>query len=127
MKTKCGHGNFSDECVPCEEYYRGYDMKTKTQHTPGPWEFRVHTGWLISINTPGDGNGFPGLYLGEIKGDSSRHDEEIANARLIASAPELLEVCKMALNSPIDGSYIAAAKWFGIMKEIVAKAEGGAK
>ena len=38
--------------------------------------------------------------------------------------PELLEVCKEAVGSSIDGSFIAASKWFEKMKIAIAKVEG---
>ena len=105
------------------------------EHTPGPWEFRMHAGWLISINTPGDGEGFPGWYLAEIHGEPARHEQNVANARLIAAAPEtaeernrlreinadLLEACKLALNA-FENNW--AIDW-DILKKAIAKAEGG--
>lgn len=54
-------------------------------HTPGPWRALP----TAEVTTEG------GRYVGCI-GDAFRHDdpEDLANARLIAAAPELLEVCQ---------------------------------
>jgi hypothetical protein len=72
-------------------------------HTPGPWEFTPmlsgsenHKGF----NLWGRNGGLRGIWLGELSpvgtedGDAS--EEGIANARLIAAAPDLLAACEMA-------------------------------
>jgi len=58
--------------------------ETKASHTPGPWT--VGEGFLggIGIQTQ----------RGEFVCDLA----EIADAKLIAAAPDLLEACKVALN-----------------------------
>jgi hypothetical protein len=79
-------------------------MKTESKHTPGPWKI-----------------GDFGLILGG-KNDSiiatlegiNRDD----NAKLIASAPELLEACKEALEKSHDPAVEI------ILIEAIAKAEG---
>jgi hypothetical protein len=93
-------------------------------HTPGPWR---DTGWLqIATETmlPGD------TVLAVVHEDEKRgrlRSEAEANARLIAAAPELLEVCKAVL--PLledwhedDGR--ASTMWRKAQNAI-AKAEGG--
>ena len=66
--------------------------ETKTQHTPGPWEVRarrddqVNGGTYRSLYSQN-----PGGWLGDIRAGSG---EEDANARLIAKAPEMLELLK---------------------------------
>lgn len=71
-------------------------------HTPGPWELigttligktGPHSGAVAIIASPtcktsGDAK--------EADCDDPRWDEAMANARLIAAAPELLEACKAA-------------------------------
>lgn len=47
------------------------------------------------------------------------YGQEIANARLIAAAPELLEACKLALKSDYLSSGIDK-----VIKHAIAKAEG---
>lgn len=50
-------------------------------------------------------------------------DEEKKKAKQLAdTAPELLKVCKKAMESEIDGSYVSAVKWWGQMKEAIKKA-----
>ena len=64
-----------------------------SKHTPGPWRAEIscdETGapqkcWWISAKGDVD--------IGETSGEK-RSDEEAANARLIAAAPELYEACK---------------------------------
>ena len=45
-----------------------------------------------------------------------------ANAKLIQAAPELLKVCQMVMESDIDGSFVAAGKWYKLMKSTIKKA-----
>jgi hypothetical protein len=57
-------------------------MKTNTQHTPGPWSYQL--GQTVFEVSTIDRN------ICEINTPGSVDDEDEANARLIASAPELL-------------------------------------
>lgn len=61
------------------------------KHTPGPWEIVEDNGWL----TIRPHNDKTGLVAGNIGGTYAiglqGHEENKANARLLASAPELLE------------------------------------
>ena len=50
------------------------------------------------------------------------YTEMIANQKLIAAAPELLEICKRVIESEIDGSYVLAANWWKDMQEVIKKA-----
>lgn len=62
-----------------------------TTHTPGPWAASQNSVyWQI--------NGPDGAIVGDVCGTSvwATAEEEAANARLIAAAPELLEACDMA-------------------------------
>jgi len=68
-------------------------MKT-SNHTPGPWEISQFDGSIL-----GQINGssreiiakMPAWFNGAIAGKHATQDHLLANARLIASAPELLE------------------------------------
>lgn len=68
---------------------------SESRHTPGPW----------TVDIDGEFEGFINVYGGDsleilVKGtlsDERSDDESIANARLIAAAPDLLEACKRAL------------------------------
>lgn len=90
-------------------------MKAKLNHTPGPWKahyFETYyevwneTHRICLIESPAN--------LGE----------DIANARLIAAAPELLLACELLIQAKTDGHIeknpgLLAIK---IMKEAIAKA-----
>lgn len=44
-------------------------------------------------------------------------------ASVMSAAPDLLEVCKEAMQSDIDGSFVNASKWWEQMKKAIEKAE----
>lgn len=106
-------------------------MKTKTQHTPGPW---VTWEWpkpnvdgpYLKINVRHKSQYADGPVLAIVEAAHITHeaDEQTrANARLIASAPELLEAAKLALgvleySSETDGT---TAK---VLRAAIAKASG---
>lgn len=78
-------------------------MNTKiATHTKGPWHHDA-TWDLIKSNK---------------KGIAALHSENLADARLIAAAPDLLAACKLALEEGDD--YIAIKA----IKAAIAKAEG---
>lgn len=66
-------------------------------HTPGPWDHVDHTVW--AVDETGTVNRFSALvqggYVCRAQGwstaDRTTEDELLANARLIAAAPDLLE------------------------------------
>jgi len=76
-------------------------------HTPGPWLVRpaeVTSGWGLCV-----GNGKH--IVAQLKGPAGA--EKVANARLIAAAPEMLEALQgMLVEKPIDEIlvYAKAAK-----------------
>lgn len=66
-------------------------------HTPGPWTFSEEVGGSYPIYPDGK---FLDPWIGEAKGTHvgpDDHDEILANARLMAAAPELLEVLKAVI------------------------------
>jgi hypothetical protein len=76
------------------------------KHTPGPWEVVTDNHYHTLIRSPLDaGNMTPG-YFAEVRRftlDESAYsylprDVLIANARLIAAAPDLLAACQAALD-----------------------------
>ena len=109
----------------------------KTSHTPAPWTFQNFDDAL------NDGRDFitiehEGCPLCEVRGtdDMSCIEEEdepviaaemLANAKLIAAAPDLLEALKIALANPqkvteAAGAY-SIAKKFPVTPELKAKAD----
>jgi hypothetical protein len=94
----------------------------KAKHTPGPWKY-IAWGQQISID------GIEEMGIAKIntlgfndKGIPSRQD--VANAALIAAAPELLaalEFCSDALNTEAGGLYEAHIKQ---ARAAIAKAKG---
>ena len=56
-----------------------------SKHTPGPWQYWPSIG---QVNRPGDPNQICNI---PPNGDKKPADENDANARLIAAAPDLLE------------------------------------
>lgn len=102
-------------------------MTTKTtQHTQGPW----HTGDIGR-----KGLGWCTIFADTIpiaralslhpKGQRQSADFgfEAANARLIASAPELLEACKIAEQN-LSPAYCSAHIVLKMLRAAIAKAEG---
>lgn len=79
-------------------------MNTKTTHTPGPWRIGVpdENGWGIYKNSGGYA-----IAVVPIVYDYP----QIANARLIAAAPELLEACKLlvAYAEDVEDEYSSGA------------------
>jgi len=63
----------------------------QTKHTPGPWFYNPDNDCIQSGHTDYEFMLIAKLATGE------NREEETANARLVASAPELLEACQHAL------------------------------
>lgn len=81
------------------------------KHTPGPWKIRAERYRFIHVYSSGGGI----AHLDTVDGEGA------ANARLIAAAPDLLDVAMSVLERvEMPQSLIAAAQ------AAVAKATGGA-
>jgi hypothetical protein len=79
-------------------------------HTLGPWHIGGNGLIVYSLG---------GYAICDVKTFHGRVDDDTANARLIAAAPELLEACKMALD---DGDCQTVTEdW---LRKAIAKAEG---
>ena len=93
----------------------GNTMPDAGEHTPGPWEWdeNVHG---IHITKPRDGT-IP-LTVARIAGSN---DESLANARLIAAAPELLAELEYAVKLLAPFGETAQVQR---MRQVVAKARG---
>jgi hypothetical protein len=110
-------------------------METKTEHTAGPWRRDYGGGYdkghIYSDDPKFAGDSlaaahFPPLYEG---GKGGLNEESFAimeaNAKLIAAAPALLEVCKAAAAMP-DG--VSVMRWDEVrqqLKDAIALAEKG--
>lgn len=93
-------------------------------HTPGPWELRTEEGLhkIIGPHHPAVGRppvAFHAVY-GTGVGHQDRIDECLANARLIAAAPDLLEVAQRTLAMVTEGAGPPDWDW---IREVIAKAE----
>lgn len=111
-----------------------------TKHTPGPWHWvNSRTDEPFDFNAPWDGDGYPDLRtvakFGENKveivdgktyssfalpkwiltAEPMQNGNDLANARLIAAVPELLEIAKAAL---------ALHPEWSEAREVIAKATG---
>ncbi len=101
-----------------------------TNHTPGPWTFRTEgnlnqkrdgsdTTWLI-ITVPSNIADYRFIFEQKVFGSPT--EEQMANARLIATAPEMLDVlesCKVLLDE--DDTEDTFALYQRVLK-IIAKA-----
>lgn len=105
----------------------------RTQHTPGPWEFRYYGDGCTIVskhNAPGRNirDALKGVSVSVnaiIADDQSNAHEASADARLIVAAPELLEAMKSVI---YDLQYGTAGRWRGdgskSIREMIAKVEG---
>lgn len=67
---------------------------TKAQHTPGPWNVGYeHDEAYVTDHTPINAAKWAGLaqVVTHIQGDAEKNPRGLANAQLIAAAPDLLE------------------------------------
>lgn len=89
------------------------------KHTPGPWQVRSkQMRHLHQVGIVNHGN-FRALA-------NTCGDNAVANARLIAAAPELLEACKMALAQVVQDNDERKAEHRGTehqLRAALAKAE----
>jgi len=100
----------------------------KTKHTQGEWKwFQNLTSFNgmpfvnlnIAINHPDEDN------ICNLTVKASNQDEAVANAKLIAAAPELLEACQFLLNViPDDKSLFTDCQItaFNIIEQAIKKA-----
>src|SRR5437868_3901379 len=73
------------------------------KYTPGPWKSRIASpsdATLIVAGPAPDGDGYERICTVRAREDrdySKDDDRALANARLIAAAPDLLEACRLTL------------------------------
>lgn len=105
---------------------RGADKPRKQGHTPGPWEITDTLG-QTAITIPHEGIGLAPYTICHVWPHIESGDS-MANAALIAAAPELLEACKigeavlwkLANDNPKDERFVKA---FNKVTEAILKAE----
>lgn len=95
--------------------------KKKPTHTPGPWQYfddvvRGNSGRFAVESIAHYGNNHTSVYLG-----SNLSNE--ADAALIAAAPDLLNVCKMAAENIEEGYPHDASTILENLRAAIAKAE----
>ena len=98
---------------------------SKATHTPGPWEIepkerRDHPLFVAD----GEGNRIARCDGLNISDFGPTPEQAKANARLIAAAPRLLDVCKTALSYFGKEPAMTGVQMFETLKGAVAKAEG---
>ncbi|KAA0970280.1 hypothetical protein FPY71_07070 [Aureimonas fodinaquatilis] len=108
---------------------------TQAKHTPGPWSVFIDdsggqwTGWPLSISAVNEtdktvvrtGGQWPYEW-----DNATSQREAVANAQLIAAAPDLLEVLKR-IDSVMDFSGTQYSQFDGLQEQMlaaIAKAEG---
>jgi hypothetical protein len=99
-------------------------MTQTTQHTPGPWQLvpTVHSDRLIIFGAAPAKEYCIGTL---ISGSRVELPTLRANARLIAAAPELLEVLEF-IAADIEEGINAKGAWRKLAHDAIAKAKGGA-
>jgi len=87
-------------------------------HTPGPWKYSTNVGPTKALIVENDGS-----TVVEI-GNRTHDSRFVHNARLIAAAPDLLEACKVALESSEDEYGGGWTHVNDALRGAIAKAEG---
>lgn len=94
------------------------------KHTPGPWKFRPENGEVYFDDSDGD-DVQPGIAT--IHEDNVDPHQYIADCRLIAAAPDMLEALKLAETILISAVH-PFSRWPGDgidqIRATIAKAEG---
>lgn len=92
-------------------------------HTPGPWAVQLTDGVADMVHASAEHNNFGTIV--DLDGSEFDYDMSLANARLIAAAPELLEALKRSLSwlSSYPGG--GATKVYEQAREAIDKAKGG--
>lgn len=101
--------------------------QTKTTHTPGPWRAQDDFGTVFTTSDPVRGTGSTNAIAKAFNrltahgSDVEPGDEQAANARLMAAAPELLEALEYIVGW---GPNWDAEKARDMAREAIAKAKG---
>ena len=87
------------------------------KHTKGPWKNRYDEFESSTIHTDE-------IDICEVLHQGEYEEEGLANANLIAAAPELLEACESVLNKLRDVGHYDTIKAANILQNAINKAEG---
>ena len=106
-------------------------MQRNVKHTPGPWgtanmtEGRCSTPQLYVISESEQIARISHIQGHGRQGEAANIDERIANARLIAAAPELLAACKALVQQIDNGSSLTGGEvQVENARAAIAKAQG---
>lgn len=93
--------------------------------TPGPWEsgYGEFDGWYIGVFLPREGNAKPRTIC-RIAPLNNIDEQDEANARLIAAAPEMFELLERA-KFIIGNEYGWTKQWEALKKKMEVKGEDG--
>lgn len=97
-----------------------------SKHSPGPWTWRRYSTADVELVGPGrvfidDLRAADGSTV--IADDSGRDmDVRMADADIIAAAPEMLALLREALSDPIDALQVAA--WLERVRELLKRLDG---
>lgn len=102
-------------------------VKSKDKFTPGPWELDVVNttngeSYFINKLVSEDGNSDTIAEIPVLEDNGVHLETQLANAKLIASAPDMLDVLKRAelTLAGLDG----APKTLAAIRDVIAKATG---
>ncbi|MBK7366158.1 MAG: hypothetical protein IPI97_14670 [Nitrosomonas sp.] len=98
-----------------------------SKHTPGPWSVKVdtHDAKVFSNTKPF----VAGIYAADghtvlVETDDGNYPPKLADALLMAAAPEMLEALKFVLkDNNADSTMLGPSAW-EIVSKAIAKAEG---
>lgn len=115
---RCSISGLLDDCFDCEvEVLVGFTSKGK-MHTPGPWA--VEKNAFFDIRSSGRSIVIHDSEL------SNNSDEDLANARLIAAAPEMLEALELIEKTLLEKHQGIENHTFelGLISDTLKKAKG---
>ena len=104
-------------------------------HTPGPWKCGGDEPFVYALNAHGSNRFFAAVNAGWTSGEAiegrTEHAELLANARLIAAAPDLLaaleeldERLRKCMRDPITAAEAYDSFYQGIVEDAINKAKG---
>lgn len=99
--------------------------ENRVAHTPGPWTFEVHDGAKSSaMYAKDDRICEPVCVIPHDDITEEGYEVVLANARLIAAAPDLLAACKALLPAGWDDGVMDHIPGIKLTRLAIAKAEG---